>query len=90
MMKLGYGTYGMKEVDPFEAVVGLKEIGFDAIEIAATKGWPTAPAVFGQGERKRLVLQSVSNRTGIATSRYEKERIRLRDASPRQGELSAA
>lgn len=43
MIKLGYGTYGMKEVDPFEAVQGLKKIGYDAIEIAATKGWPTAP-----------------------------------------------
>lgn len=55
MIKLGYGTYGMKKLDPFEAVRGLKEIGFDAIEIAATKGWSTAPAVFGEEERKRLV-----------------------------------
>jgi sugar phosphate isomerase/epimerase len=55
MIRLGYGTYGMKAVDPFEAVRGLKEIGFDAIEIAATNGWPTAPPVFGLSERKRLV-----------------------------------
>ena len=55
MIQLGYGTYGMKTVDPFEAVRGLKEIGFDAIEIAATKGWPTAPVVFGAGDRKRMV-----------------------------------
>ena len=56
MIKLGYGTYGMKKLDPYDAVRGLKEIGFDAIEIAATEGWPTAPVVFGQEERKRLVV----------------------------------
>ena len=55
MIKLGYGTYGMKNVDPFDAVVGLKKIGFEAVEIAATKGWPTAPAVFGKKERRRLI-----------------------------------
>ena len=55
MIKLGYGTYGMRDLDPFDAVRRLKEIGFDAIEIAATQGWPTAPADFARDERKRFV-----------------------------------
>lgn len=55
MIQLGYGTYGMKTVDPFEAVRGLKEIGYDFIEIAATRGWPTAPPVFDGADRKKMV-----------------------------------
>ena len=41
-VKLGAGTYAFRDMDVFEALPGLRRIGFEAIEILAGEGWPTA------------------------------------------------
>lgn len=53
-IKLGAGTYAFREVDVLEALPRLRRIGFEAIEILAGQGWPTAPALLNPGDRTRL------------------------------------
>ena len=53
-MKIGYGTYGMPDVDIFEAVPRLRDIGYEMIEIMAAPDWPTAPANLTAAQRSRL------------------------------------
>lgn len=54
MIKIGYGTYGMQDVDIFEALPLLKAIGYEAIEICAADGWPTKPSRLSPQKRARL------------------------------------
>ena len=53
-MKLYYSTYGMKQLDIFEALPRLKDMGYEGMEIAVTPGWPTEPASMDQTARKKL------------------------------------
>jgi len=53
-VKLGYGNYGMKDLDMFEALPRLREIGYEAIELCVSPGWPTAPDQLDASARKRL------------------------------------
>ena len=53
-MKLYYSTYGMKELDVFEALPRLKDMGYEGMEIAVTPSWPTEPAAMDQAARKKL------------------------------------
>ena len=53
-MKIGYGTYGMKALDIFDVLPGLKDIGFEMLEITAAPAWPTAPAKLSSEQRVRL------------------------------------
>jgi sugar phosphate isomerase/epimerase len=43
---LGYSTYALKMLDPFEAVRLIKDVGYDALEICAADGWPSSPESF--------------------------------------------
>ena len=52
--KLGYSTYALGMVDPFEAVRKSREIGYEAIEVCVKDEWPTFPARFGSSEQKKL------------------------------------
>ena len=54
LIKLGAGTYAFRDVDVFEALPRLRRIGFDAIEILAGEGWPTAPALLNRDDRSAL------------------------------------
>jgi sugar phosphate isomerase/epimerase len=54
-MKLGYSNYAMKGLDIFEALPRLKEIGYEAMEVATRTGWPTSAANFDRASRERLV-----------------------------------
>ncbi len=56
--KLGYSTYAMKSVNPFEALPKLREIGYEAIEICVREEWPTAPTAFSVSEQKKLAVLS--------------------------------
>jgi len=56
-MKVGYGTYGMKQVTIADALTGLKAIGYDAVEVTVAKGWPTEPDRLDVDARKKLVEQ---------------------------------
>lgn len=53
-MKLAYSTYGMQQLDIFEALPRLRDMGYEGIEIAATPGWPTEPARLDAAARQRL------------------------------------
>ena len=53
-VKLGAGTYAFRDVDVFEALPRLRQIGYEAIEILAGEGWPTAPARLHRDERAAL------------------------------------
>ena len=53
-MKLYYSTYGMKQLDVFEALPRLADMGYEGMEIAVTPGWPTEPANMDAAARKRL------------------------------------
>ena len=53
-MRIAYSTYALQDVDPFDAVARVGEIGYDALEINCGAAWPTAPERFGSGQRSRL------------------------------------
>ena len=53
-VKLGAGTYAFRDVDVFEALPRLRRIGYEAIEILAGDGWPTAPARLNKDDRTAL------------------------------------
>lgn len=53
-MKLGYGTYGMKQLDIFDVLHGLKTIGYDHVEFTVAEGWPTEPKLLTKENRRRL------------------------------------
>ena len=54
----GYSTYALKMVDPFEALQKIKDTGYEALEICVRDSWPTAPAVFDVGQRRKLAALS--------------------------------
>jgi len=53
-IKLGAGTYAFRDVDVFEALPRLRQIGYEAIEILAGEGWPTAPGCLNRDDRAAL------------------------------------
>ena len=54
LIKLGAGTYAFRDVDVFEALPRLRQIGYEAIEILAGEGWPTAPGCLNRDDRAAL------------------------------------
>ena len=55
MVRLGYSTYAMRELDVFDALPRLRLLGYEAMEICVRDGWATAAEVFGASARRRLV-----------------------------------
>lgn len=53
-LDLGFTTYSMPDVDPFEVVTGLAEIGYDAIEITASEDYTTSHENLNADDRNRL------------------------------------
>ena len=53
-MQIAYSTYALQGVDPFDAVVQVRAIGYDSLEINCGAAWPTSPERFGPGQRSRL------------------------------------
>lgn len=51
---LGYSTYALKMMDPFEALPMIKDVGYEALEIALADDWPTAPHKFPPEKRGDL------------------------------------
>ena len=54
-MKLGYSNYAMKDLDIFEVLPRLKEIGYEAMEIVVRRGWQTSAENFDGASRHRLM-----------------------------------
>ena len=57
---LGYSTYALAMLDPFEALPKIREAGYEALEIAAGDNWPTAPHLFDIGQQRKLAALSKS------------------------------
>ncbi|NQU97008.1 MAG: sugar phosphate isomerase/epimerase [Chloroflexi bacterium] len=55
MVRLGYSTYAMREVDVFDALPRLRSMGYEAVEICVRDGWATAADVFDASARRKLV-----------------------------------
>lgn len=58
--KLGYSTYALAMVDPFDALPHIRDTGYETLEICMGDAWPTAPAKFGKTERQDLKALSES------------------------------
>jgi sugar phosphate isomerase/epimerase len=52
--KLGYSTYALKMLDPFDAVRLVNDVGYDALEICAADGWPSSPLEFSESQQREL------------------------------------
>ena len=44
--KLGYSTYALRMLDPFDAIQLIKDSQYEAVEICLRDGWPTSPLQF--------------------------------------------
>lgn len=53
-MKLGYGNYGMKAINPFDLAARLASLGYGGFEVCVMNGWPTHPDSLDPDGRKRL------------------------------------
>ena len=52
--EIGYSTYALKTLDPFEAVRLIVECGYGAVEICLSDDWPTSPYTFSEENQKQL------------------------------------
>jgi len=50
----GFGTYGMQSLTTGEAMRQCADIGYDGIELALMKGWPTEPTLLSQRDRVEM------------------------------------
>jgi sugar phosphate isomerase/epimerase len=64
-IKLGYSTYALQMVDPFEALPKIRETGYEALEICVSDEWPTAPGKFDVD--KQRMLAGVSKKLGFTS-----------------------
>ena len=55
---LGYSTYALRMLDPFDAVQLIKDTGYDALEICAADGWPSSPLEFSASKQSDLAKLS--------------------------------
>lgn len=51
---LGYSTYALKMVDPFEAVRLIHEVGYEYLEVCLGDDWPTSPLRFSIPQQDKL------------------------------------
>ena len=56
-MKIAYGTYGMPNAPPMEAVSTVAQLGYDGIEIACGPKLPTHPSKLDAAQRSDLSAQ---------------------------------
>ena len=54
-MRIGYGTWGMRDVGIEEAIPALAQIGYTGIELAVTPGRPTDLVTLDEGARRRIL-----------------------------------
>jgi inosose dehydratase len=53
-MRISYCTWGMMKVDIEQAIPSIAKIGYHAIELAVTPGWPTDLATLDAPKRRRI------------------------------------
>ena len=54
VFKLGYSTYALKMVDPFDALRLIKDVGYEALEVCAADAWPSSPERFSTARQDDL------------------------------------
>ena len=64
-LKLGYSTYALKMVDPFDALRLIADVGYEALEICLSEGWPSSPLVFSPTQQDDL--GSLAQNLGFAS-----------------------
>ena len=90
-MRIAYCTWGMMKVDIEEALPAIARIGYKAIELAVTPGWPTDLYTLDTTRRKRIVqllgehglkLTAVAGHTSMCedAEKNEANMRRLRDS----------
>lgn len=52
--KLGYSTYALRMLDPFDAIQLIKDSQYEAVEICLRDGWPTSPLLFSNTNQLNL------------------------------------
>lgn len=52
--KLGYSTYALKMVDPFDALRLINDVGYEALEVCAADGWPSSSEQFSTAQQDDL------------------------------------
>ncbi len=52
--RLGYSTYALKMVEPFEALRLISDVGYEALEVCLSDNWPTSPLLFSTTQQKDL------------------------------------
>ena len=99
-MRLAYCTWGMKNIGIEDALPAIAKIGYRAIELAVTPGWPTDLYTLDAARRKRiaelldqhnLVLAAVAGHTSMCEDSDEKNKVnftRLRDSIDLAAELA--
>lgn len=89
-LTFGFSLYGMKSVEPEEAIRKLAEIGFDSVELCLLPGWNTNPAKLTAEQRGRLrqvlrvreirltaLMENLSLAGDAAAQEKARERLRL-------------
>ncbi len=100
MMRIGYCTWGMKEVSIEDALPEIAKIGYHGIELAVREGWPTSLDTLDTAKRKRiaqllteynLALSAVAVHTSMCETdpdKNESNMKRLRDTIDLTAELT--
>lgn len=65
-ISLGFSLYGMKTLKIADALQACSDIGYDAVELAAMKDWPTAPESLSAADRAGLRKQLDDRHLGLA------------------------
>jgi sugar phosphate isomerase/epimerase len=52
--KIGYSTYPLKTLEPFAALQLIKDVGYEALEVCLSEGWPTSPLLYTATQQSDL------------------------------------
>ncbi|MBN1400295.1 MAG: sugar phosphate isomerase/epimerase, partial [Anaerolineae bacterium] len=66
-MRIGYSTWGMREVPIEEALAAIAEIGFQGVELSVAPGWPTELYTLDTG-RRSLIRNLLADHNLVLTS----------------------
>ena len=98
-MRISYCTWGMREIPIEEALPAVAEIGYQGIELAVTRGWPTEIYSLDDAKRKQikellaennLALSAIAGHCSMCETDPEKNEAnmrRLRDSIDLAAEL---
>jgi sugar phosphate isomerase/epimerase len=65
-MKIGYGTYGVPELQPAEALPRLASMGYETVEVCVAPRYPTSPSKLDARARQALKEQIAASRLELS------------------------